>query len=64
MKENHQEILIIFVPANCTSVFQPADVILQKSFKHGFRQAFNSFTSDDIINQLQHTTTKDIKVDT
>ena len=64
MKDNHQEILIIFVPANCTSVFQPADVILQKPFKHGFRQIFDSFTSDDIINQLQHTAAKNIKVDT
>jgi hypothetical protein len=64
MKESHQEILIIFVPANCTSVFQPADVILQKPFKHGFRQEFDSFTSDDIMKQLQHTSAKHIKVDT
>jgi hypothetical protein len=61
MKESHQEILIIFVPANCTSVFQSTDVILQKPFKHEFRQEFNSFTSDDIMKQLQHTSAKHIK---
>ena len=64
MKENHQEILIIFMPANCTSIFQPVDVILQKPFKHGFRQEFDSFTSEDIMKQLQFTSAKDIKVDT
>ena len=58
MKNNHQKILIIFVPANCTSIFQPTDVILQKPFKHEFMQEFDSFTSNDIIKQLQHTSTK------
>lgn len=61
MKENHKEILIIFIRANCTIVFQPTDVIIQKPFKHGFRQVIDSFTSDDIMKQLKHTT--DIKVD-
>ena len=64
MKDNHQKILIIFVLANSTSVFQPTDVILQKPFKHEFMQEFDSFTCNDIMKQLQHTSTKEIKVDT
>jgi hypothetical protein len=28
LKEVHPTILLIFVPANCTNVYQPADVIL------------------------------------
>lgn len=38
LKISHPQILFIFVPANCTNVSQPADVILQRPFKHGFRQ--------------------------
>ena len=45
LKDFHPEILLIFVPANCTSVFQPADVILERPFKHSFRQQFDMHTS-------------------
>jgi hypothetical protein len=34
MKEKYLQILLIFVPANCTSVLQLADVIIQRLFKH------------------------------
>jgi hypothetical protein len=29
MSKNHPRILVLYVPANCTSKFQPADVVLQ-----------------------------------
>ena len=64
VKENHPQILLIFVPANCTSIFQPADVILQRPFKHAFRQEFDSYTSDDIDKQLEDKAAKDVKIDT
>jgi hypothetical protein len=62
MKRNHPKIHLFFIPANCTSIFQPADVILQRSFKHAFRQEFHKFTMDIITGQLQGA--GDVKVDT
>ena len=43
MKIHHPEIHVLYIPANCTSVFQPADVVIQRPFKHAFRQKFNQF---------------------
>jgi hypothetical protein len=62
IKRNHPKIHLLFIPANCTSIFQPADVILQRHFKHAFRQEFHKFTMDIITSQLQGA--RDIKVDT
>ena len=36
-KEIYQNIFIIYVPANCTGLFQPADVGLQRIIKHHFK---------------------------
>jgi hypothetical protein len=41
LKDFHPLVKTIFVLANCTSVFQPADVILQRPFKHAFRNEFD-----------------------
>jgi hypothetical protein len=62
MKKNHPKIHLLFIPTNCTSIFQPADVILQRPFKHAFRQEFNKFTMEVITNQLEGAQV--IKVDT
>ena len=51
------------MPANCTSVFQPTDVILQIPFKHAFRQEFDTYTSDDIDKQLEDKTPIYVKID-
>jgi hypothetical protein len=64
MKEKHPEILLIFVPSNCTSVLQPADVILQRPFKHAFRQQYDMYTSESIDTQLATKAAKDVRVDT
>jgi hypothetical protein len=62
MKRTSPLIHLLFVPANCTSIFQPADVILQRPFKHAFRQEFNKYTMEVIKNQLE--SSSDVKVDT
>jgi hypothetical protein len=62
MKKTSPLIHLLFVPANCTSIFQPADVILQRPFKHAFRQEFNKYTMEVIKNQLENSS--DVKVDT
>jgi hypothetical protein len=64
VKEKHPEILLIFVLANCTSVLQPADVILQRPFKHAFRKQYDMYTSESIDSQLATNAAKDVRVDT
>jgi hypothetical protein len=54
---------MLYVPANCTAVFQPADVILQRPFKHGFRQQFDLWTMEEMDKQLQTKAAEDIKLD-
>jgi hypothetical protein len=34
---------LIFVPANCTSIAQPCDVIVQRSYKHIIRDGFSKW---------------------
>ncbi|TFY54269.1 hypothetical protein EVG20_g9774 [Dentipellis fragilis] len=38
MKTNHLDIFVIYVPTNCTGIFQPADVGLQRIIKHRLAQ--------------------------
>ena len=54
MDETHLlEILMLYIPSNCTSVYQPTDVVIKRPFKHAFRQEFNKFTMNIISNQLK-----------
>ena len=53
MKNHHPKIHILYILANCTSIYQPADVIIQRPFKHAFRQAFNKYTMEAIAKQLK-----------
>jgi hypothetical protein len=52
IKKKHPKILILFIPANCTAVLQPADIIIQRPLKHAFILQFNSWTMDNISKQL------------
>ena len=36
MQNHHPEIHILYIPANCTRIYQHANVILQRPFKHAF----------------------------
>lgn len=46
-------ILIIYVPANCTSLFQPCDVGLQRLFKQIIRQEAAKFFTKFAVAELQ-----------
>lgn len=52
LREQHPRIHLVFVPANCTSKLQVADVALQRSFKHGLRRRFNHWAADIIKEQI------------
>jgi hypothetical protein len=43
---------LVFIPANCTSKLQVADVILQRPFKHGVRKRFSQWAAAIIKDQI------------
>lgn len=54
IEQQHKDtIKLIFVPPNCTSKLQPADVGLQRPFKSFIRQCFNVWGADVIRNQIE-----------
>ena len=56
---------IVFVPANCTSKAQPADVVLQRPFKNTITNAFNAWMTDEIHLQVKGgTPAQDVRVNT
>jgi hypothetical protein len=53
LKEHHPNISLVYVPANCTSKLQVADVILQRPFKHGVKVRFNEWAASVISKQIR-----------
>lgn len=51
--EQHPRIHLVYIPANCTSKLQVADVALQRPFKHGITQRFNDWVAHEIANQIR-----------
>lgn len=45
LRQKHPRIHLVFVPANCTSRLQPADVALQRPFKAHIRGQFNTWAA-------------------
>jgi hypothetical protein len=56
LKDFHPFIKIIFVLAKCINVFQPTDDILQRPFKHAFKNQFDDWGMVQITQQLDNTT--------
>jgi hypothetical protein len=48
VKDNHPCICLVFILANCTSKFQPVDMILQRPLKHAFARKFGHHLSSKI----------------
>jgi hypothetical protein len=49
----HPRIHLVYVPANCTSKLQLADVALQRPFKHGVTERFNQWAAEQVSHQLR-----------
>ena len=49
----HPRIHLVFVPANCTSKLQLADVALQRPFKSCITQSFNDWAAAAVAEQIQ-----------
>jgi len=52
MRTKYPNIHLVFVPANCTSKLQVADVMLQRPFKHGIKIRFNAWAASIIKEQI------------
>jgi DDE superfamily endonuclease len=53
LRTQHPRIHLVFVPANCTSKLQVADVSLQRPFKHSITRSFNEWAVRQIRQQIQ-----------
>ena len=65
MLENYEHIIkLVYVPAGCTSVAQPCDVILQRPFKHLILLQFSEWIASQVSLQLNSgTKAADIRLD-
>lgn len=54
LKYMYNWLIILFVPANCTGLFQPCDIVLQRVFKHVIRQEASNFFVKEVQKQLEH----------
>ncbi|HEV7738215.1 MAG TPA: hypothetical protein VGO47_12700, partial [Chlamydiales bacterium] len=48
MKEHHPNIIVLFVPANCTGVFQPCDVGIQRALKLSIKRS----SHEDVVREI------------
>jgi hypothetical protein len=64
LAETYPNIKLLFIPADCTSKAQPADVIMQRPLKCGFRQEFDEYISGEVSRHLANgQSVLDIKLD-
>jgi hypothetical protein len=52
LRSKHPRIHLVFVPANCTSKLQVADVALQRPFKHGITTRFDEWVATVVAEQI------------
>lgn len=46
-------VVTVFVPAGCTGVAQPADVILQRPLKHDYKNQYTTWTTQQMVADLK-----------
>jgi hypothetical protein len=58
MKTNHSDIILHFIPAGCTGVFQACDVGIQRIFKHSLKRSYHADVVSDILGQVREKVTR------
>jgi hypothetical protein len=53
LAEQHPYIHIVYIPPNCTSKLQVADVALNYPFKHGVKKRFNAWAAQIVDEQIR-----------
>ncbi len=52
MKAHHPNIILHYIPANCTGLFQPCDVGIQHILKHSLKPSYHEDVVDEILGQI------------
>jgi hypothetical protein len=52
MKAHHPNIIMHYVPAGCTGVFQACDVGIQRIFKHSLKRSYHQDVVAEILDQI------------
>lgn len=52
MKTAHPNIIVLFIPGNCTSIFQPLDVGVQRVLKQSIKRTAHSDVVMEVMSQL------------
>lgn len=52
LRSKYPRIHLVYIPPNCTSKLQVADVVLQRPFKHVITQQFNQWAGANIAEQI------------
>lgn len=63
MKNMHPNIIVIFVPGNCTSIFQPLDVGIQRVLKQSMKRSSHSNIVAEVSRQLSDPQVKEVRLD-
>jgi hypothetical protein len=53
MKKAHPNIILHYVPAGCTGVFQPCDVSIQHIMKHSLKRSYHRDVVNEILAQIE-----------
>jgi len=62
---NDEWLIVIFVPAGCTGLFQPCDVSLQRVYRHHTRHSASDFFTAEVHRALEGGTSPvDVKLST
>jgi hypothetical protein len=65
LRHQYEWLVVIFVPAGCTGLFQPCDVGLQRVYKHHICRSASNFFTAEVRNQLESgTSSADVKLST
>ena len=64
MRSNHPHIYLVYVPAGCTGLAQPCDVVLQRPLKHSILKQYCAWAAADVQKQLETgKLAKDVRLD-
>lgn len=53
MKQYHPNIILHYIPAGCTGVFQACDVGIQRIFKHSLKRSYHEDVVAEILEQIE-----------
>jgi len=51
--KKYPQLILVFIPPNCTSTLQVADVMLNTPFKHGIKRRFNQWLAGIVEEQIE-----------